>query len=122
VWAEVRLPQTGEKRQGVLFFSLTIRGFNRYLGMSNGTSEFVSDTIAKARVTDALKTAFESGGCKSMMLKAYQIEAGMGPFSRVNNRRQWLIGVLSTLSTELTLSDSEVSIIAMYRQDLRTGK
>lgn len=90
--------------------------------MSNGTPEFVSDTIAKARVTDALKTAFELGGCKSMMLKAYQIEAGIGPFSRVNNRRQWLIGILAVLFAELDLTDSELSIIAMYRQDLRTGK
>jgi len=86
------------------------------------TTHFVSDKVAKGRVTHALTQSFETGGFDAMIARAFEIEAGKGPFHVVDNRRQWLIGVLNDLSQKFALEPNQVSRLHMYRDDLRRGR
>lgn len=81
----------------------------------------LDDRTSKGRITHALTEALK-GGVDTLMTKAFQIEAGIGPFSRIDNRNQWLVGILPTVIEGAQLTSNETARVAMYRDDLRRGR
>lgn len=86
----------------------------------------LSDRQIRGRILDALEQAFKKGGVDEMMTRAYQIEAGLGPFKGIENRGRWLADLLREIDragklgdTPLDLTPNQKSKLHMYRDDLR---
>jgi len=88
----------------------------------------LSERVVRGRILHALSEAYSSGGFDAMMKRAFEIEAGKGPFKPIENRARWLsdllrevarLGKFPNTGVTLDLSSRELSRLHQYRDDLR---
>lgn len=86
----------------------------------------LNDRQVRGRILDALEQAYKKGGFGAMMTRAYEIEAGVGPFKPIDDRRKWLSDLLrdiaskgQVLDTKVEMTPNEKARLHMYRDDLR---
>lgn len=96
---------------------LVQRIIERHVKTADAHAHLIQQTLAEA---------YKHGGYDAMMIRAYQIEAGLGPFSHIDQPRKYLADVLRDMVAKneiggvpVELSNSEKSRVHMYRDDLR---